>query len=205
MPRQPACMHPADPPATEHRNRSYARHHVVSFKPASLRKRARLARPNLAYTSGLAFAGSCSASMTTHPRISGQRPEYRGVIHHAVAGHGVDAFDHAFEKTPVLGAGAGHHLTPHVLGVNMTDTFAVACGELGGIGAAPCRMAGIEQEMNGVRRVRHQRIDVGLVLHHRSHVMVVDETDAFAKRCVSDFAHAAAELGPLPGLQHRPP
>jgi hypothetical protein len=60
-------------------------------------------------------------------------------------------------------------------------------------------MAGIEQEMNGVRRIRHQRIDIGLVLHHRSHVMVVDKRTPFTKRRLATSLMRTAELGPLPG------
>ncbi len=58
--------------------------------------------------------------------------------------------------------------------------------------------------MNRVSGRIHQRGDIGFALHHRAHVMVIDEPHAFIERPLADFRHPRAEGLPLIRPQHRP-
>ena len=88
----------------------------------------------------------------------------------------------------------------HVLAVDMADARPIGARERRRIGAAPARMAGVEQEMHRRLGVRHERVDVAFRLDDRSHVVMVAELEALVGEPLGKFGHLRAEAAqsPLP-------
>ena len=89
-----------------------------------------------------------------------------------------------------------HHVAAHVLGVDMADAGTIAAGERSRVGAAPGRMAGVEQEMRGLAGGRHEGVDIGLALHDGAHVMMVDQPHALGERTLGDLGRCGGRTRP---------
>ena len=159
-----------------------------------------------AYSSGFAFAGSCSASTTSQPSkpAPAERLEDRHEVDRAVAGHGEHAgLDRRLER-PALGPRALDDVGADALEVDVRDPLGVGLRGRERIVAGEREMAGVQEQVHE-RRVggRHQPVDLGPGHHARAHVVVVTEPHALAVGDLAEPVEAARERVPLRVVEDR--
>ena len=71
----------------------------------------------------------------------------------------------------------------HVLAMDMADAVAIGARQSHRVSAAPERMSGIEQQMDGRPGMGHEGVDVALRLDDRAHVVMIAELSPCVEAC----------------------
>ena len=103
----------------------------------------------------------------------------------------------ASRKLQSFARACGQHVLAHILAMHMGDAGAVFLRQRDRIGAAEGGMAGVQQQLHRMAGRFHEGVDVLAALHHRAHVVMIGEGDAFLGHRLGDLGHALAELAPV--------
>ena len=120
-----------------------------------------------------------------------------------IARHREDPAPHALEKAQPLSLDLAHDRGAHVLRVDVAHAGHVLSRERGRVGAREEGVAGVEEELRRGAGLAHQSVDLGLALHDRAHVVVVDEVDPGMRAMGRERLDARREARPLGLRQHR--
>ena len=88
--------------------------------------------------------------------------------------------------------------------MDVADALAIGARQRRRIGAAPARVAGVEQQPHRRPGVRHEGVDVALRLDDRAHVVMVAQRQASLGGALGEFAHPRAERSPFAAVQTWP-